>query len=39
MEIVRAFNANKLHTNIVISGTTEEPLFRASDIGEILRNG
>ena len=39
MEIVRAFNANKLHTNIVISGTTEEPLFRASDIGEILEMG
>ena len=36
MDIIRAFNANTLHTNIVISGTTEEPLFRASDIGEVL---
>ena len=36
MEIVKAFNTNKLHTDIVIKGTIEEPLFRASDIGEIL---
>jgi len=36
MEIVKAFNSNKMHTDIVIKGTIEEPLFRASDIGEIL---
>ena len=36
MEIVKAFNSNSLHTEIVIQGTHEEPLFRASDIGEIL---
>ena len=37
MEVVKAFNYNKLHTEIVIKGTHEEPLFRASDIGEILQ--
>lgn len=36
MEVVKAFSSNQLHTNIVIKGTTEEPLFRASDIGEVL---
>jgi prophage antirepressor-like protein len=36
MEIVKAFNSNKLHTNITIKGTHMEPLFRASDIGLIL---
>lgn len=36
MDIVKAFNTNKLHTEIVIKGTHEEPLFRASDIGLIL---
>jgi prophage antirepressor-like protein len=36
MEIVKAFNSNDLHTEIVIKGTTTEPLFRAIDIGEIL---
>jgi prophage antirepressor-like protein len=36
MEIVKAFNANKLHTEITIKGTCEEPLFRASDIGLVL---
>ncbi len=36
MEIVRAFNNNNLHTEIIIKGTYEEPLFRASDIAEIL---
>jgi hypothetical protein len=36
MEVVRAFNANDLHTEIVIKGTSEEPLFRASDIGVVL---
>lgn len=37
MEIVRAFTTNKLHTEIVIKGTYEEPLFRANDIGEVLQ--
>ena len=36
MEIVKAFNTNTLHTEIVIKGTLENPLFRASDIGEVL---
>jgi len=36
MEIVKAFNCNELHTDIVIKGTVDNPLFRASDIGEIL---
>jgi prophage antirepressor-like protein len=36
MEIVKAFNTNNLHTEIVIKGTYDKPLFRASDIGEIL---
>ncbi len=36
MEVVKAFNTNSLHTEIVIKGTCEEPLFRANDIGEIL---
>jgi prophage antirepressor-like protein len=36
MEIVKAFNENNMHSNIVIKGTYDEPLFRASDIGEIL---
>ena len=36
MEIVKAFNCNKLHTEIVIKGTNNDPLFRASDIGEVL---
>lgn len=36
MEVVKAFNSNELHTEIVIKGTHDEPLFRASDIGEIL---
>jgi len=36
MEIVKAFNNNELYTNITIKGTIENPLFRASDIGEIL---
>jgi prophage antirepressor-like protein len=36
MDIVKAFNSNELHTEIVIKGTHEEPLFRASDIGIIL---
>ena len=36
MEIVKAFNNNQLHTEIVIKGTYKDPLFRASDIGLIL---
>ena len=36
MEIVKAFNENELHTDIVIKGTCDNPLFRASDIGVIL---
>jgi len=36
MDIVKAFNANELHTDIVIKGNYNDPLFRASDIGEIL---
>ena len=36
MDIVKAFNANDLHTEIVIKGTLNDPLFRASDIGIIL---
>lgn len=39
MEVVKAFNNNSLHTEIVIKGTCEEPLFRANDIGEILEMG
>jgi prophage antirepressor-like protein len=39
MEIIKAFNSNNLHTEIVIKGTISEPLFRASDIGEILEMG
>jgi len=36
MEVVKAFNANELHTEIIIKGTFEEPLFRASNIGAVL---
>jgi prophage antirepressor-like protein len=36
MEVIKAFNSNKLHTEIVIKGTPQEPLFRANDIGTIL---
>ena len=36
MDIVKAFNSNELHTEIVIKGTYEIPLFRASDIGQVL---
>ena len=36
MDIVKAFNSNELHTEIIIRGTHEEPLFRASDIGVVL---
>jgi len=36
MEIVRAFKNNELNIHITIKGTEDEPLFRASDIGEVL---
>ena len=36
MDIIRAFTTNSLHTEIVIKGTVENPLFRASDIALIL---
>ena len=36
MDIVKAFNSNDLHTAIIIKGTVNDPLFRASDIGVVL---
>jgi prophage antirepressor-like protein len=36
MEIVKSFTENNLHTEIVIKGSFDQPLFRASDIAEIL---
>jgi prophage antirepressor-like protein len=36
MEIIKAFNENGMVSNITIKGTYNNPLFRASDIGEIL---
>ena len=36
MEIIKSFNENNLHTQIIIKGTHNDPLFRASDIAEIL---
>lgn len=36
MDIVKAFNTNDLHTEVVIKGTKTDPLFRASDTGIIL---
>ena len=36
MDIIKAFTTNNLHTEIVIKGTIEAPLFRASDIALIL---
>uniref|UniRef100_A0A6C0E9L3 Bro-N domain-containing protein n=1 Tax=viral metagenome TaxID=1070528 RepID=A0A6C0E9L3_9ZZZZ len=36
MEVVKAFTTNNLHTEITIKGTFEMPIFRASDIGEVL---
>lgn len=36
MEIIKAFENNKLDIQINIKGTHENPLFRASDIGLIL---
>jgi hypothetical protein len=37
MDIVKAFNANDLHTEIVIKGTVNDQLFRASDVGLLLK--
>jgi prophage antirepressor-like protein len=39
MEVVKAFTENELHTEIVIKGTMESPIFRASDVGEVLEMG
>lgn len=39
MEVVKAFNSNNLHTEIVIKGTYDKPLFRASDVGNVLEMG
>ena len=36
MDIVKAFNANDLHTEVIIKGTLDDPLFRASDVGVVL---
>ena len=36
MEVVKAFNDNNLHTEIIIKGSYHDPLFRANDIAEIL---
>ena len=36
MDIVKAFNTNDLHTEIIIKGTLDDPLFRASDVGVVL---
>jgi prophage antirepressor-like protein len=36
MDIVKAFNSNDLHTEIIIKGTVTDPLFRASDVGVVL---
>ena len=36
MDIIRAFTTNTMHTEIVIKGTVEAPLFRASDVALIL---
>ena len=36
MDIVKAFNENDMEMPITIKGTFDNPLFRASDIGEIL---
>lgn len=36
MDIVKAFAANNLEINITVSGSYDDPLFRAGDIGEVL---
>lgn len=39
MDIIKAFQKNEVGINITIKGTHESPLFRASDIGEVLDIG
>ena len=36
MDIIKAFNTNNLNSEIVIKGTHENPLFRASDVALVL---
>jgi len=36
MDVIKAFQNNDLNIQIHILGTYEEPLFRASDVGEVL---
>lgn len=36
MDIIKAFNNNGLNIDIIIRGTPTDPLFRTSDIGNIL---
>lgn len=36
MDLVTAFTNNNLNIQITIKGSIETPLFRASDIGEVL---
>jgi hypothetical protein len=36
MEVIKAFTSNTSSHNITILGTHDCPLFRASEIGEIL---
>jgi hypothetical protein len=36
-DIVKAFNANDLHTEMVIKGTVNDRLFRGSDVGLVLK--
>jgi len=36
MDIIKAFHNNDLNIEVTIKGTHENPLFRASDIGEVL---
>jgi prophage antirepressor-like protein len=36
MEVLKAFENNDMQIHITIQGSHEEPLFRASDIGEVL---
>jgi len=36
MDIIKAFENNELTHHVTIHGSHEEPLFRASDIGEVL---
>lgn len=36
MDIIKAFSTNNLNTEIVVKGTHESPLFRASDVALVL---